>query len=166
MAGFDYIRVVDAVVSVLEAANTSTSNVYLSLSMSTAVVTIKDADPEVINLAQLKLPGIFVRIADKQSEFGSLGETGPTGNKREADLDIEIIGIVRKTGILNSHRNLLRDAYKLAQNIESVIEKNMTLSGTALWCNPGDTTFSVPVGNDSVVMKACLIKVRSHHLYR
>lgn len=166
MPGFDYIRVVDAVVSVLEAANTTTSNAYLSSSMSTAVVTISDSDPEIVNLAHLKLPGVFVRIAGKQGDFGSLGETGPTGNKREGDLDIEIIGIVRKTGILNSHKNLLRDAYKLAQNIEAVIEKNFTLSGTALWCNPGDTSFSVPVVGQSTVMKACLVKAKSHHLYR
>lgn len=166
MAGFDYLRVLDAIVSVLGANNTSTSNVFLSMSMSTSVVDVHDNDPETVNLAHLKLPAVFVRIAGKQADFASLGDTGPTGNKREADVDFEVIGIVRKTGILNTQKNLLRDVYKLAQNIESVIEKYSTLSGTALWCNPADTTFSVPVADQSAVMKACMVKVRSHHLYR
>lgn len=166
MAGFDYTRVLDAIVSVLEASNTSTAAAFLSMSMSTAVVLIKDDDPEVINLAHMKLPGVFVRIADKQGEATSLGATGVTGNRREADVSFEIIGIVKKTGILNNQKNLLRDVYKLAQNIEAVIENNQTLSGTALWCNPGSTSFSVPVAGENSVMKACMVRVSSHHLYR
>jgi hypothetical protein len=166
MAGFDYTRVLDAIVSVLDAENTSTSNVYLSMSMSTAVHDVHDNDPETVNLAHLKLPAVFVRIAGRQSDFASLGLTGPTGNRRECDVDFEVVGVVKKTGILNTQQNLLRDVYKLAQNIEAVIEKHQTLSGTALWCNPADTQFSVPVGDQSTVMKACMVKVRSHHLYR
>ncbi len=166
MAGFDYTRTLDAIVSVLEAANTTTSTPFLSMSMSTAVVLVKDDDPEVINLAHLKLPAVFVRVSNRDGEATSLGATGYAGSKREADVDFEVIGIVRKQGILNNQKNLLRDVYKLAQNIEAVLEASQTLSGTALWCNPASTKFSVPVVGDSAVMKACLIKLTSHHLYR
>lgn len=166
MAGFPYLATIDAIVGVLNAANTSTAAAFLSSGLSTTVQMVRDDDPEIVNLAKMKLPAVFVRGQQKDSEYASLGHTGPTGNRREAIVTWDIIGVVQKTGILNTQKSLLRSVYQLAQNIESVFENNVTLSGSALWCDPNQTTFSEPVAGESVVFKACKVVVKSKHLYR
>lgn len=166
MAGFPYLTTLDAIVGVLNAANTTTAEAYLSSGLSTTVQMIRDDDPEVVNLAKMKMPAVFVSCNTKDSEFSSLGNTGPSRNKREAVVTWDVIGIIQKQGILNTQKSLLRSVYALAQNIEAVFENNVTLSGTALWCDPNNTTFSVPVSNASVVFKACKVTVKSKHLYR
>ena len=166
MAGFPYLTTLDAIVGVLNAANTSTADAYLSTGLSTTVQMVRDDDPEVVNMAKMKMPAVFVRCNAKDSEFSSLGNTGPSRNRREAFISWDVIGIVQKQGILNTQKSLTRSLYQLAQNIEAVFENNVTLSGTALWCDPNNTTFSEPVANGSVVFKGCKVTVKSKHLYR
>lgn len=166
MAGFDYLGTIDAIVGVLNAANTTTAAAYLSSGLSTTVQMVRDDDPEIVNLAKMKMPAVFVRVSDKDSEATSVGRTGPTGNRREATISWDIIGIIQKQGVLNTQKSLLRSVYQLAQNIESVFENNQTLSGTALWCDPNATTFSEPVSRGSFIFKGCKVSLKSHHLYR
>lgn len=166
MAGFDYLGTIDAIVGLLNAANTTTADAYLSSGLSTSVQMVRDDDPEIVNLAKLKLPAVFVRISDKESAAASLGRTGPTGNRREATISWDIIGIIQKQGVLNTQKSLLRSVYQLAQNIEAVFENNQTMSGTALWCDPSATTFSEPISRESVIFKGCKVSVKSRHLYR
>lgn len=164
--GFPYNRVVDAITSVLSAANTTTSATYLSTDLSSKVELIEDNDHETINIGVVKLPAVFVRVQARDGEFASLGDTGPTGNKRRATVTFEVVGIMRKEGILNTYRSLVRDTAFFARNIESVFENNITLSGTVLWCDPARTQFSVPVLEGSSVFKACMIQLNATTLYR
>jgi hypothetical protein len=164
--GFPYNRVTDAITSVLSTANTTTSATYLSTDLSSKVQLIQDDDYDTINIGVLKLPAVFVRTQTKDSEFASLGETGPLGHKRKGTVIFEVVGIMRKEGILSTRRSLARDVNNFARNIESVFENNITLSGTVLWCDPTKTQFSVPVADGSTIFKACMIQLNATTLYR
>ena len=59
MAGYPYGTTLDAIVSILEAANTITSAINLSAGLSTTVAMVRDDDPESVNLAHEKLPAVF-----------------------------------------------------------------------------------------------------------
>lgn len=169
MAGFEYKTQVDLIVDILKAANTSTSGNYLSLSLTTAIQdkNIYNRNPESTIMHGRDLPAIFVRIPSATEEFEGIGPTGYNKQLKRKTLNIDIIGLYPSPGQTNKEEDRLEEVYKLARNIEAVLQTNYNLSGTALWCSPKSTNFTGPYGlEDGALFKSVLVEVEAQYLFR
>ena len=61
---------------------------------------------------------------------------------------------------------LSKDVNQLADNIEGVIRQNMTLSGTAKWCNTPDTTFTGAFENNGIFVKGVLVNLQAKYFFK
>lgn len=163
---FNYVDNMDAIVNVLTAHNTTTASPYLSEGLSTVVSTIEDRDWEVQQFRNHDAPGVFVRIANKDEDFGSLGDTGPTKNRKMAEVTYQVLGMYKKDGLVQEHADLQRMVYTLARNIEGVFQAEMTLSNTALFCNVVRTDFSGSFQNGGAWLKGVMVELRARYLFR
>lgn len=163
---FNYLSNLDALVSVLASHNTTTASPNLSGSLSSSVVTIEDRDWEVQQLRVSDVPGVFVRIANSEEEFASLGNTGPAGNRKFKEVHYEILGVYKKDGMTQENSDLARMAYQLAANIEGVLQANVTLTNTALWANPERSDFTPSFQHQGAWLKGVLTRVRARYFFR
>lgn len=163
---FNYLSNLDSLVSVLSSHNTTTASPNLSGSLSSAVVTIEDRDWEVQQLRVSDVPGVFVRIADSAEEFASLGNTGPSGNRKFKEVNYEILGVYRKEGLTQENADLARMAYQLAANIEGVLQANVTLTNTALWVNPERSDFTASFQHQGSWLKGVVVRAKARYFFR
>lgn len=164
---FDYEANISAVKNALTNANTTTAVVDLSSGLTTRVITIEIDDPEIRSLRNLDYPAVFVRLSNKNEDYETLGGTGPTRNRKKAEVLFDIYGLYHKEGAVTAHKNVLTEIYRLAENIEGVFQQEFTLSGTSLWCNPETTQFSPAFqGREGTWVKACLVELKARYLFR
>ena len=164
---FNYETNIGSVKQVLIDHNTITASPDLSSGLTTRGRTISLSDPEVTSIANLDLPAVFVRLSNKDEEYASLGNTGPTGNKKEANVNYEIFGYYRRQGLATQHKDLLNEIYNLAENIEGVFQAESRLSNTALWCNPNSTDFAPgEPGGEGTYIKMVKINLSAKYLFR
>jgi len=165
---FDYSVNLNAVMNALKNHNTTTATPDLSSGLDERIDNdnILATDPELVPPRADRLPAIYVMIADKEEESETIGATGQTGVKKRATVHFEIFGIYGKYGGHSPHSELLTDIYKLAENIEGVLQAEYTLSNTALWCNPISTEFSPTIDIGENFAKAVLIRVEAVYLFR
>jgi len=163
---FDYEANVAAVVQALTDHNTTTASPDLSSGMTTRVQNIYSADPETVSKRADSFPAIFVRISTKDEEYASLGQTGPTGNKKMATVTYDVFAFYKKDGTYTQNQTLLTEVYRLAENIEGVFQAEMKLSNTALWCNPLRSEFFGPEIIQGVVVKGLLVELEAKYLFR
>lgn len=147
---FNYGTNLDAVINVLKNSNTTTSSPDLSGGLTTRIDSdnIFKADVETVGIKNYNFPQIFVRISNKTEDFAGLGNTGLSNSRKSAEVIYDVVGLYKKEGAWSKHDDLLTDVYKMADNIESVLRQNITLSNTALWCQPQTTDFLDPVSGD------------------
>ena len=162
---FDYEANAVAVRNVLLDHNTTTATPDLSSGLTTRIANIDINDPEVINLRASKYPVVFIRPGSKDEDFASLGNTGPSASHKRGDMLWEIIGLYRKDGGHTQHSDVTIEIMRLAENIEGVFEAELTLSGTALWCNPSRTDFRNPYSDD-VLIKGVTIELQARYHFR
>lgn len=165
---FEYGTNLTAVYNALVANNTTTSTVDLSSGLTTRIPvdSIFKADPETVGIRNYQFPQIFIRINNKAEEYAGLGETGPSGCRKFADISYEVVGLVKKEGAWNTNENQLSEIYTLARNIEGVFQKEMTLSGTALWCNPVRTDFIGPFEGNGIWVKGVSVELVARYMFR
>lgn len=163
---FDYEANIGAVYNALLNANTTTASVDLSSGLTSRVKNVYKNDPAVTSVRADSYPCIFVRITSKDEDFGSLGATGVAGNKKLATCSFDVIGLYHKDGVAGAHATVLNEVYKLAENIEGVFQNNLTLSNTAMWCNPKRTEFFGPFQSEGVFVKGVLIQLDARYLFR
>ena len=166
MAGFDYKANTLAIANVLTNANTTTAAVDLSGGLTTRVKNVYRNDPEVVDMRGDVYPAVFVRINRKEEDFEGLGVTGTNGAFKKAVATYDIIGFYRKDGANSAHANVLLELEVLAKNIEAVLQNEMTLSGTALWCQPVNTEFIGPYGGDNMWIKGIRVELSARYHFR
>jgi hypothetical protein len=163
---FDYTGKLTALYNVLSNANTTTATYDLSKSLDSRIKIVSKADPTIVNLRNYQFPAVFCKIESKTEDFDGIGGTGETRNLKEADVTFQVVGLYKKYGATTSNEDLLADVYQLADNIESVIREDCTLSGTASWAQPESTDFVGPFEGDGTLVKGCLITVRGKYYFR
>lgn len=163
---FDYEGNLGAVANSLTDYNTTTATPDLSDGMTSRVKTIFNNDPNYFGSRIDLLPAVFVWMDNAEEEFGSLGETGPTGNRKYKTVTYNVLGVYVKEGATSEHTAVLQEVYRLAENMEGVFQKEMTLSGTALWVNPVSTQFLEPGLLSGAWVKGVLMKLEARYLFR
>lgn len=163
---FDYESNVTAMQTVLRNANTTTASPDLSSGLTTRIRNITINDPEVIAVQWDDLPAIYLRIQNSDETFATLGNTGPTANTKFKEATYEVIGMYIRDGAHTAHSTMLLEVYRLAENLEGVFQANLTLSGTALWCNPIDTNFGAFQLGEGVRVKGFVTTVKAKYLFR
>jgi hypothetical protein len=129
---FNYVDSLQAIVNALSDYNTLTASPDLSDGLVHRIKSIVSDDVDIASIRGDSFPMIFVKILDKQEAFETMGRTGATGNKKSCLVNYEICGVYRKDNAYDTGTDLVKNVYKLAQNIEGVFEQELTLSGTAL----------------------------------
>ena len=167
---FEYVDNLDAIKNVLNDNNTTTSTVDLSADLTVRVKSIVTGDPEIERptLRGDLLPQIYVRIANKDEEFGTLGSPGPAAKNstKEATVLYDIIAFMGKEGWHKAHSDVMEDAYNMARNIEGVFQKEFRASGTAMWVNPVRTDFLGPFDIDGSVVKVVMVQLEAKYICR
>lgn len=169
MAGFEYKARIQNVLNVLQDNNTSTSSTPLSLSLTSEILNenIVNKNPEIIPIHGRNLPAIFVRVGNSDEEFAGIGPTGPSKSRKIKNVIFEIIGIYPNTGAFRNQEDRLEDIYNMGRNIESVFQKEVTLSNTALWVNPRLTDYDGPFSlEDGTLTKTVMIELEGRFLFR
>lgn len=163
---FDYEANLTAVTNALSQYNTTTSSPDLSSGLTTRVKNVFARDPRITPPRNLDLPAVFVMISNKEEDFAGLGATGPTGNRKSAQVTYDIFGVYIKDGATDSHSTLLTETYRFAENIEGVFQAELDLSNTALWCNPQSTNFAPALQNEGSLIKAFLVQLVAQYHFR
>lgn len=165
---FEYETNTTAVIDALKSYNTTTSNPDLSSGLTTRIDNdnIQLRDFEILGQQTINLPAVFVRVVNADEEFMSLGTTGPSKAHKLKTVQYQILAIYRREGIYSSHSELLTETYRLAENIEGVFQAELTLSNTALWCNPRRTEFSSAYEFGGSWEKAVLVELEAKYRFR
>lgn len=170
MAGFDYKTNLDSVVDALKDYNTSTSSPFLSDGLTTRVDkdNIQSGDPSIAMIRTDRVPAIWVRVANSQEEFASIGVTGPSGNRKYKTVTYDIFAMYAREGGHNRHTSALDEIYKLVQNIEAVFQAELRLSNTALWCQTKNTALAnVPLDAEGASwIKTAMIELEARYFFR
>jgi len=173
VAGFDYGAAIDNVISILQAANTTTAAVDLSDGLNDRVIddNIIASDPNIVIVKSDRLPAVFVRIPEGSEDYADIGETGPSGNLKYKDVTFDIFAMCAKAGATSDYASLLKQGLKFAQNIEAVFQNNITL-GTSqtpqcVWCNPAATAISnIPIDGVGTWVKTVLVELKAKYMFR
>lgn len=163
---FSYENSLLAIKSVLDAHNTNTASPYLSSSMTSKVLNVYTNDPAIVGLRGDIYPAIFVRVNRKTEDFAGMGDTGPLGARKQCDVEYDVIGFYRKDGAYGSQAQVMLELERMAANIEGVFQSEITLSGTALWCQPKQTSFYGPFQNNEVWIKAVVVNLEAKYHFR
>jgi predicted transposase YbfD/YdcC len=163
---FDYSSKLTALYNVLFNANTTTASVDLSSGLDSRVKIVSKADVATVNLRSYEFPAVFIKIENKSEDFEGIGGTGSARELKSADLSFQVVGLYKKYGATTTNEDLLSDVYKLADNIESVIREEYTLSNTVSWCQPESTDFIGPFEGDGTLVKGAMISVKAKCYFR
>lgn len=165
---FEYVTQMAALRDLLIAHNTSTASPDLSGDLDSRIndKDIMIGDPQITHIRGDRYPFLFVRLSNAQEEFQSLGTTGARGCKKAKTLNVDIFGFYRRDGAADKYGDLLQDMYRLARNIEGVVQADPTLGGTALWANPRNTTFANLPMDGGTWVKAVLVEVEARYLFQ
>jgi hypothetical protein len=140
---FNYVGNLNALVSCLENANTTTAAVGgtdLSGSMSTRIQTILDDVPEIAGARLDKFPALFVSIGNSTDAESAIAG-GLNSRRKSKVVGYQIVGVYRRQGWAQGHAEALTDFYQMASNLEGVLKRNLTLSSTALIVRDVSTEF-------------------------
>lgn len=163
---FEYATNLTAIKNALDQYNTTTASPDLSANLTTRVRNVYLNDPTVVGMRGDIYPAIFVRVNKKKEDFASLGQTGPTRAMKEAVVNYDIIGFYRKDGAWTQNLTAMVELERMARNIEGVFEAEPTLSATAMWCQPVDTEFYGPFQTREMWIKAVVVSLEAHYLFR
>jgi hypothetical protein len=136
----DYVSKINTFIQLLSAHNTTTATPDLSASLTTRIQTITAAEPDLIGSRHGFFPLIMVELANANEEETQIGDF--TNRRKIKDVTFNVWGFYKKEGISKNHSQQLTDFYQMASNIESVLKRESSLSGTALLVSPVSTSFT------------------------
>jgi hypothetical protein len=167
MSAFGYLDKLTNVHNALCDANTTTAVQDLSEGMNERVKNIVMDDPAVRKAKDVDHPMIWVWMEDASSDFEEIGAAGVSGavTKRKK-VNYRILATVHKPGMIAEHSKGLEQVYMLADNIETIFRTEWSLSNTAMWCNPAETTFLGPVDLGGSYIKGVTIRLETEYLWR
>lgn len=165
---FEYTENLTALKDLLIEHNTSTASPDISADCDLRIREddIHIGDPTLTHIRNDRYPALFIRLSNAQEEFQSLGFTGARGVKKSKTVTYDIFAFYRRDGASANYGDLLQDAYRLARNIEGVIQADPTLDGTAMWANPKNTQFANIPFDGGTWVKAVLVEVEAKYLFQ
>ncbi len=138
--GIDYVSKINTLVQLLSEHNTTTATPDLSSSLTTRIQTITSAEPDLIGSRHGFYPLVMVELAQASEEETQIGDF--SNRRKIKDVTYNIWAFYKKEGISKNHAQQLTDFYQMASNIESVLKRESSLSGTALLVSPVSTSFT------------------------
>ena len=159
--GIDYIQKANTFADVLRAFNTTTAAPDLSSSLTTRIASITVADPRMVGARRGDFPFVCVNIARASENETQIGDF--SGRRKEKNINYEIWGFYKKEGLSKPSTANMLDTYQMASNLEAVIKRNGTFSGTALHVGIVDTDFTQYEENN--VIKVLKIDVQVRYFY-
>lgn len=167
MSAFNYSGKLENVYNALCDANTTTAAADLSEGMTERVKNIVMDDPNVRKAKDADHPMIWIWMEDCSQAFDEIGGAGlSAGVTKRKTVNYRILATIHKPGMISEHATGLGEIYKLADNIETVFRTEFDLSGTAMWCNPAETTFLGPVDLGGSYIKGVSIRLETEYLWR
>ena len=158
----DYVSKIKTVVDILDSHNTTTASPDLSASLTTRVVDVYNDDPNITGGRNTKFPSVWVTIQNATEEETQIGRFD--NRRKEKDITYEIMGVYKRDGWSETHENLMKDFYQLASNVEAVIKKESTFSGTALHVGIVNTDFKTEYA-EQTWMKVFRIQMEVKYFY-
>ena len=164
---FDYVTNINKVVTLLQEHNTTTATPDLSVNLTRRIDNdnVRDGDPDIESIKSSELPAVWVRLDSKAEEPASIGETGPSRNRKFADVFYEIFGLYLKEGLHTEDSAHRLEIYNLASNIEGVFQQEFNLGNTALWVHPETTEFKA-FQSEGDAVKGVQVNLKARHLFR
>lgn len=135
---YSAVTVRDAIVSILAAANTTTATNDLSAGLQTRVQAVIPGGP---NFIPDLYPLVVVHAASKSVEHALIGNSG----RRDVTLQVNVLGY---TNLMIPGTSTGSDeVYRLTDNIETVLENAVDLSGTVSFSQVEDVQWSTADGD-------------------
>lgn len=162
--GIDYVDKIGSFVTILQAHNTSTATPDLSASLTTRVQNIYNDDPAVRGLDRIdRGPAIFVSMNRASEEETQIGDFN--NRRKQKTVVYDVHGVYPKEGISKTHASVLTDFYQLASNLEAVVKRESTFSGSAIHVEVVDTDFKAERPENNFV-KVFRIQVNARYFYQ
>ncbi len=158
---FDYVSKITTLVDVLKAHNTTTASPDLSSSLTSRIQTITTAEPDVSGQRHGFYPYISVELSGANEQETQIGDF--SGRRKIKTATYNIWGFYKKEGISKSQSQQLTDFYQMANNIEAVLKRESTLSGTALHIDVVSTDFTER--RDNNLIKVLKIETSAKYFY-
>lgn len=136
----DYVNKISTFVDLLRAHNTTTASPDLSSSLTTRIQTITSAEPDVSGSRHGFFPQIMVELGNANEDETQIGDF--TGRRKIKTINYNVWGFYKKEGMSKNQSQQLTDFYQMASNIETVIKRESTFSGTALHVDVVSTDFT------------------------
>jgi len=165
---FDYDSKLDAVINALKTYNTTTASPDLSASMTSRIDSdnIFAYEPDNASLRGDRYPAIYASLVGADEEFIDIGETGSTRASKYKTVTFAVVGLYKKEGFASDYSALPPEIFNMARNIEAVFRKELTLSGTAMWCGVTKTDFTPAIGNGETWVKGVVIELEAKYLFK
>lgn len=157
----DYVSKINTLVQLLSDHNTTTATPDISSSLTSRIQTITATEPDLSTARHGFYPLIMVEIANANEEETQIGDF--TGRRKIKDITFNIWGFYKKEGMSKNHSQQLMDFYQMASNIEAVIKRESSLSGTALLVSPVSTSFTERRENN--LIKVLKIETSARYFY-
>lgn len=157
----DYVNKCQTVVDVLKASNTTTASPDLSASLTSRIASITVAEPMMVGARRGDFPCVFVNVARATENETQIGDY--SGRRKEKTITYNIWGFYKKEGLSKTQPANLVDMYQMASNIEAVVKRQGTFSGTALHVGLVETDFQ-QYGENNLI-KALKIEMQIRYFY-
>ncbi len=170
MSRVDMAGIKDAVRDILNTANTATgSPINLSDGLVTGVNKVLQVNVERFPSPQPSFfPCVTMFYEGKQVTLKDISRTMLQG-RRQADIDLKIVGIVWIDNMNTSGFELKdladNECEILMENIEQVLRSDPTLNGKCLWSKPTEVTYQNYQLDEDAHMRAGVMNYRISLLY-
>ena len=135
----DYVNKITTFVDRLRAYNTTTATPDLSSSLTSRIQTITSTEPEISGSRHGFFPLLFVELDNANEEETQIGDY--TNRRKIKNMTYNLWGFYKKEGMIKTQSAQLTDFYQMASNVEAVVKRESTLSGTALHFGVVSTNF-------------------------
>ncbi len=157
----DYVAKINNFIDLLRSHNTTTATPDLSVSLTTRIQTITAAEPDVSGSRHGFYPQIMVELGRAEEDETQIGDFA--GRRKIKTILYNVWGFYKKEGISKNQSQQLTDFYQMASNLEAVIKRESSFSGTALHVGPVNTDFSERRENN--VIKVLKIETSVKYFY-
>lgn len=129
----DYKTIIDNIKSILEDANTTTADYYLSKNMDSKVQLVSKRNPMFIAEQPSHFPAICLQLNQDDKSFQEIGRST---NPKQAEIEFNIVGMIWYN-MLDSNNPANDPAddeiHYFAENTEEVLRKNANLNNNVLY---------------------------------
>jgi len=160
MAVIDYEDKLDKIYNMFNNANATGASYELFTNMDKPIQRIVKGNPANIPNQVTHYPAIYINLNSKETEFSDIMKSG---GRYKCEINWDVYGFVFKAPGSNNSDQQVR---YLAENIEEVVRRNITLSGLSdnLY-NFIDTTEFAGLEEDGIYLSAVRLNLRTVHLY-